>query len=243
MSNISFSVFNLLEKSWVKFQENWLFFTCISVTFLFISMGLYMFSFSIIFPELSEIVLSGDQLQLEEWIINNHNTSMFLIKSFCLSCIILWFLLGFLQIALDATNNLNLDLSKLFIIDLNKFLIVVGGQFIIAFFFFLVDKTFLLFELPGFFSLLYSIGYFYLMIRFSFFIFVVLDVGRSISIVQALSNSWEMTQNKVFELASIYLLLFILCFMGIWLFLIGFFVALVVSALCLAYMYHDFKQS
>ena len=100
-----------------------------------------------------------------------------------------------------------------------------------------------MFELPGFFSLLYSIGYFYIMIRFSFFIFVVLDGGRSISIIQALRNSWEMTQNKVFELISLYLLLFILCFVGLWLFLIGFFVALVVSALCLAYMYHDFKQS
>ena len=136
MSKITFSVFNLLEKSWVKFQENWLFFTGVSVTFLFISMGLYIFSFSLMFPDLWEISLSGDQLQVEEWVINNSNTSMFLIKSFCLSCIILWFLLGFLQIALDTTNNLNLDFSKLFIIDLNKFLIVVGGQFLIAFFFF-----------------------------------------------------------------------------------------------------------
>tara|TARA_B100000427_G_C15018824_1_gene381607 strand:- start:180 stop:488 length:309 start_codon:yes stop_codon:yes gene_type:complete len=100
-----------------------------------------------------------------------------------------------------------------------------------------------MFDLPPLLSVLINIGYLYLMVRFSFFIFVVLDGGGSISVLQALRNSWKITHDKVLKLSFIYFLLFIFWFIGIWLFLIGFFVALVVSALCLACVYHALKQS
>jgi len=260
MSEITFSISDTIEKAWSKFKQNWAFFIVVTLSWIFISIFIHSFIYSAFFPELleiqhnfnaqieageitsfSDVKIAFDEMKHKEQLWLNENSMIYTIKDFLLTCILFWFFLGFLKITLDSVKGLKPYFSQLFSIDVYKFLHVVAGLFIIKCLSLIMTQLSFILAGNGLEILIACvyIGYLYIMIRLSFFMFLVLD-DSSLSMIQGFQKSWELTEKNIFKLVLFYIVLILILFISCFALLVGFFIALPVVFLSLAYLYHHF---